>query len=257
MNGWIWLAVLGGMLLAGLPLGVWASVQRERLRHAVQAREARIAELAQRPTRDALDTALQRHAADIAALEARLTELARQHAAELAAVREQASRAESDALARQRADHEVQLGLVHDELAAEYADLKQDIDALHDIVRTAERWHEELQRIVGNNRLLKAQNDEFTKIVKNVVMLALNAAIEAARAGEHGRGFAVVADGVRELALQSARVADDYRRNLEVNDLITTTTFQDMQASSNMIRTAVFSLRATAERVQQTMQTAG
>ncbi len=84
-------------------------------------------------------------------------------------------------------------------------------------------------------------------------MLALNAAIEAARAGEHGRGFAVVADGVRALALNSAEVARQYQQNLDKNDLITTTTFQDMQASGNLIRTAVFGLRTTADKIQATM----
>nr|WP_293227499.1 methyl-accepting chemotaxis protein [Paludibacterium sp.] len=105
-----------------------------------------------------------------------------------------------------------------------------------------------MQTILVNNRRLKEQNESFAGIVKSVVMLALNAAIEAARAGEHGRGFAVVADGVRSLAQGAGELSGEYKKNLERNDLITTATFQDLQASGNMIRTAVFGLRAASER---------
>nr|WP_246542805.1 methyl-accepting chemotaxis protein [Paludibacterium yongneupense] len=117
------------------------------------------------------------------------------------------------------------------------------------MAHTVERWHDEMQAILANNRHLKEQNDGFARIVKNVVMLALNASIEAARAGEQGRGFAVVADGVRDLALTSAQLAQDYRSNLDKNDLVTITTFQDMQAGSKMIRTAVSGLGATSEKI--------
>nr|WP_245747751.1 methyl-accepting chemotaxis protein [Formivibrio citricus] len=114
-----------------------------------------------------------------------------------------------------------------------------------------------MQSILTNNRELKQQNDEFSRIIKNVVMLALNASIEAARAGEHGRGFAVVADGVRELALSSSNWAQKYKQNLDKNDLVTTTTFQDMQASGNMIRTAVFGLKAANDKIGTTIIGAG
>ncbi|MDR3411709.1 MAG: methyl-accepting chemotaxis protein [Formivibrio sp.] len=143
--------------------------------------------------------------------------------------------------------------MLRDTLNAEHRVLQNEINSLLGIVKTVERWHDEMQAILGNNRELKDQNDEFARIVKNVVMLALNAAIEAARAGEHGRGFAVVADGVRDLALTSSKLAHDYRNNLDKNDLITTTTFQDMQASGNMVRTAVFGLRARTEKIQSTI----
>ncbi len=49
---------------------------------------------------------------------------------------------------------------------------------------------------------------DIGRIATQTRLLALNATIEAARAGEAGKGFAVVAQEVRELAGQSARVAD-------------------------------------------------
>jgi methyl-accepting chemotaxis protein len=85
-------------------------------------------------------------------------------------------------------------------------------------------------------------------------MLALNASIEAARAGEQGRGFAVVADGVRDLATTADSVLKNFKANLFKNDLVTTTTFQDMQASSNMIRTVVLGLKTTADRIQSALE---
>lgn len=178
-----------------------------------------------------------------------LNEMAKQkHAMELAQ-----SSAQVDhemVLASLQRDYAQRLQQLSEALTAEHVSLQRDVESLLGVVHTVERWHEELKAILSNNRELKNQNEEFARIVKNVIMLALNAAIEAARAGEHGRGFAVVADGVRDLALNSSKVAQDYKRTLDRNDLVTTTTFQDMQASSNMIRTAAFGLRSTTDQIK-------
>ena len=47
------------------------------------------------------------------------------------------------------------------------------------------------------------------RIAKQTNLLALNATIEAASAGDAGKGFAVVANEIKELALQSAKAAQD------------------------------------------------
>nr|WP_255375041.1 MULTISPECIES: methyl-accepting chemotaxis protein [unclassified Oleiphilus] len=90
-----------------------------------------------------------------------------------------------------------------------------------------------------HNAEMHHQNQEFFNIVKQIVILALNAAIEAARAGEHGKGFAVVADEVRSLAMRSQELSESYKENLNKNDFLTTTTFQDIQAGGKMILTDV------------------
>ncbi len=138
-------------------------------------------------------------------------------------------------------------------LGAENERLRSEITGLLAMVKTIERWHEEMEAILVNNKVMKSKNAEFAVIVKQVVMLALNASIEAARAGEQGRGFAVVADGVRDLAITSEKLSRDYRENLDKNDLVTTTTFQDLQASGKMIQTAVFGLRAANDKIRDAL----
>ena len=120
--------------------------------------------------------------------------------------------------------------------------LAGEIQQLLGVVKTFERWHAEMNELLLHNREMHAKSEEFSKIVEQVVIVALNASIEAARAGEHGRGFAVVANEIRTLAGRAEKLSKDYRANLYKNDLITTTTFQDLQAGGKMIVGAVIGL---------------
>ncbi len=115
--------------------------------------------------------------------------------------------------------------------------LQSQLSELAQIMVTFERWHDSLTELMKHNKAMSEQNGQFYNIVKQIVILALNAAIEAARAGEFGRGFAVVADEVRALALRSQELSTSYRENLYKNDILTTSTFQDIQASGKMIVT--------------------
>lgn len=121
--------------------------------------------------------------------------------------------------------------------------LAESIEKLLGLIKTFERWHEDMSVLLTHNREMHERNDEFASIVRQVVIVALNASIEAARAGEMGRGFAVVANEVRTLANRAEALSKDYRDNLYKNDLITTTTFQDMQAGGKMIIGAVTELQ--------------
>lgn len=117
--------------------------------------------------------------------------------------------------------------------------LIDDMDSLKALLLTFERWNVELSSLLEHNKMMQSQNDAFSTIVKQTIILALNASIEAARAGEHGRGFAVVADEVRSLAVKSEGLNNEYKSHLSKNEVIALSTFQDIQASSQMILTAI------------------
>lgn len=129
-------------------------------------------------------------------------------------------------------------------LQAQLETVQNDLHNLSGLLSTFERWDSSLSKLMDHNAEMHKQNQEFFGIVKQIVILALNAAIEAARAGEHGRGFAVVADEVRSLATRSQELSESYRENLNKNDLLTTTTMQDIQAGGKMLLTDVSSTSA-------------
>jgi hypothetical protein len=133
-------------------------------------------------------------------------------------------------------------------------ELHSEIQQLLGLVKTFERWHAELNLLISHNREMHAKNDEFASIVRQVIIVALNASIVAARAGEHGRSFAVVAAEVRELATRAEKLSKDYRDNLYKNDLLTTTTFQDLQAGGKMIIGAVVGLERINNRTREAVQ---
>jgi methyl-accepting chemotaxis protein len=120
--------------------------------------------------------------------------------------------------------------------------LHKDVTGLLTLLNTLHRWDDEMTKLMQQNQYMQKQNQEFAGIISQTVILALNAAIEAARAGEAGRGFAVVADEVRTLATRAEGFSANYRESLHKNDMVTTATFQDIQASGKMILGAVHAL---------------
>jgi len=130
-------------------------------------------------------------------------------------------------------------------------ELKKNISVLLDVLSTLNRWDDEMSKLMAHNNDMQKQNKEFSNIVKQIIILALNASIEAARAGEAGRGFAVVADEVKMLASRSGGLSDSYRDNLHKNDLITTATFQDIQAIGKMILTSIYAINAKLDELNQ------
>ena len=137
--------------------------------------------------------------------------------------------------------------------------LEDAITELQGVSKTIERWHADMNRLLTHNHGMHERNDDFSLIVRQMIIVTLNASIEAARAGEMGRGFAVVAEEMRSLASRAESLSKDYRRNLYENDLIATSTFQDMQAGGKMIIGAVIGLdllnKKTQAALTQSVQT--
>jgi len=236
-----WTALLLGLAAGGSAAGWWL---RRRVHEAVNQ------------ARDAASLEAERH------WQAQLSEAE----ARLAQEQQQAERRlhDSEATGRQLQDQHQQMLA---ELKARQADVQrlaagscgelgEAIQQLLGLIKTFERWHAELNLLIAHNREMHAKNDEFASIVKQVIIVALNASIVAARAGEHGRAFAVVASEVRELATRAEKLSKDYRDNLYKNDLLTTTTFQDLQAGGKMIIGAVVGLDRINARTREVLEAA-
>jgi methyl-accepting chemotaxis protein len=132
--------------------------------------------------------------------------------------------------------------------------LTVEVVSLRNVAITFEHWHEDMDSLMTQNREMHKQNDQFSSIVKHIVILSLNAAIEAARAGEYGRGFGVVADEVRNLAFRSEALSKDYSNSLYKNDLTTTATFQEIQADGKMIISAISGLESQISQLKNQLQ---
>jgi methyl-accepting chemotaxis protein len=144
-----------------------------------------------------------------------------------------------------------QMTRAHASFEANTSKIANEMEHLKDLLKTFERWNAELTELLEHNKAMQSQNKAFSTIVKQTIILALNASIEAARAGEHGRGFAVVADEVRSLAVQSETLNNEYKANLSKNEIITVSTFQDIQATCQFILTAINNLSTNIGSIGQ------
>jgi methyl-accepting chemotaxis protein len=132
-------------------------------------------------------------------------------------------------------------------------ELADEAARFRNLAVTFEHWHEEMTSLMDQNSHMRTKNLEFAAIVKHVILVALNASIEAARAGESGRGFAVVADQVKSLADRSEILSREYGNSLHKNDLITTVTFQDIQASGKMMMAAISGVDSKINQLRLTL----
>lgn len=213
---------------------------------------------------------LQKAIATMAATREHAAELESNQHAQIEELREQVESVE-EALSQEKRAHQDQVSELQREaeqtlerLKAEHAQitaaalsncdsLSAEVNSLLGLVKTFERWHTDLNVLIAHNGQMHIKNDEFSSIVRQTIIVTLNASIEAARAGEQGRGFAVVADEMRVLVTRAEKLSKDYRNSLFANDLITTTTFQDLQASGKMIIGSVMGLELANKKTKETL----
>ncbi|AXF02123.1 methyl-accepting chemotaxis protein [Paraburkholderia hospita] len=148
------------------------------------------------------------------------------------------------------------LHLQKDEWLQQATRLSTEAGRLRHLSATFERWHEQMISLMSQNHDMHAKNNELSSIVRHVLIVSLNASIEAARAGAAGRGFSIVASEVRSLAARSQELSKSYHDSLNRNDLITTATFQDIQAGGKMIAASLASVEALAGQIQSRLEQA-
>lgn len=242
-----WMSVPSGAaaaVAATAAFAAWISHRRASAR-ATRGRDEAIALLT-----DAHEKEKARLAASIATHEARAHELAAE-AERLRDALAQESRGLSEARAALAA-----VQARHDDWLAHAKKIEGEAARLKQFSVTFERWHEQMISLMAQNRDMHGKNHELARIVNHVLMVSLNASIEAARAGAAGRGFSIVAGEVRALATRSQELSKSYRDSLDRNDLVTTATFQDVQAGGKMIAAALASVEALAQQFQSNLERA-
>ena len=104
-----------------------------------------------------------------------------------------------------------------------------------------------MSHLISSMEDIRKASEETANIIKAIDeiafqtnLLALNAAVEAARAGESGKGFAVVAEEVRNLAMRSAKAADNTSALIE-------TTCKEINNGSTLVTEANTAFNSVGE----------
>ncbi len=236
------MAALAGAALTALAAAAWARRRDAQARHA--------ADEAAHAQRDAFAHAEEQHRA---ALDDHAHSYA-QLAAQLDGLRADLAQqgAEADGVRGELGALQVR----HVDVQQRAARLAEEAQRLKRLADTFERWHEQMISLMQQNHDMHKKNQELSSIVNHVLIVSLNASIEAARAGTAGRGFSIVASEVRSLATRSQELSKSYHDSLNRNDLITTATFQDIQAGGKMIAASLASVETLTGQLRTALEQA-
>ncbi|MDR0521700.1 MAG: methyl-accepting chemotaxis protein [Planctomycetaceae bacterium] len=135
---------------------------------------------------------------------------------------------------------------------AENADLaKEAADTAHSARDAAKTGQDNVTKMLQSMRDITKESQEIKNVIRVIDgiacqtnLLALNAAVEAARAGTYGKGFAVVAEEVRNLAVRSAKSAQETAAMIEQ-------TIRQVECGSQTANRTAESLTHIAEEVSK------
>ena len=198
---------------------------------------------------DTLGAAVQRAAAEGAALRIAAGDTSSAARGMLGKTSEVAAAAEQSAVAMREAA-QTAAGLIR---AIE--DARQEVEAAAEIATRASGQAGEAvemsEALSDHAKSIESILGLIRDIAGQTNLLALNATIEAARAGDAGRGFAVVAQEVKSLASQTARATDDIAAKIGAIQSATRSAV-DTNAS---IRMTVSEVQDSADRIRRAMET--
>jgi methyl-accepting chemotaxis protein len=140
-----------------------------------------------------------------------------------------------------------------EELVQKLAALEQAITDLKALAVALERWHEDMISLAAQTRDMNSKGDDLATIARHMIMVSVNAAIEAARAGDIAKGFVVVAAEVKSQAQHVQTLSNDMGKTLQKSELMTTTTFQDIQAGGKMMMAAISGLERMVKDLRNGM----
>jgi methyl-accepting chemotaxis protein len=128
-------------------------------------------------------------------------------------------------------------------------DLTRELAHLKTLALAFERWHEDMIHMTAQTRDMNDKGDDLAHIARQMIMISINAAIEAARAGDVARGFVVVAAEVKSQAQRVQTLSGDLNKNLRKTELMTTLTFQDIQAGGKLMMAVISGLELISKQL--------
>jgi Methyl-accepting chemotaxis protein (MCP) signalling domain len=129
-------------------------------------------------------------------------------------------------------------------------ELSREVTHLKTLAIAFERWHEDMIRMTARARDMNVKGDDLATIARHMIMVSMNASIEAARAGDIARGFVVVAAEVKNQAKLMQTLSGDMGKDLHKSELMTTATFQDIQAGGKMMMAAISGLESMVKQLR-------